>query len=162
MRRSLILLIALGLAVVAAAVIASGRRAPVIAFGTLLGGAVVAFGATMLVDCVNCRTDALIVGAFASLPFFAVGLVACVATPPLSGHRGLLSAAMLAMLFQLAWSAAIIWVATLRGECPCGGLLVGSLQTGLRAVGMDRLAGPIVFGEALVALLFLSAARRRA
>jgi hypothetical protein len=64
MRRGLLLLVALGLAIVAAAVLASGRRAPVIAFGTLLAGAVVAFvGSTLLVDCASCRTDALIVGA---------------------------------------------------------------------------------------------------
>jgi hypothetical protein len=162
MRRSLLLLVALGLAVVAAAVLTSGRRAPVIAFGCLLGGAVVAFGSTLIVDCASCRTDALIVGAFASLPFFAVGLIACVGTPPLSGHRGLLLAAMAAMAFQIVWSALLVWVATIRGECPCLGLLVGGSETGLRAIGTDRLSGPIFFAAALFGLVFASAARRRA
>jgi hypothetical protein len=162
MRRSLLILVALGLAIVAAAVATSGRRAPVFAFGGLLGGAVVAFGATLLVDCGSCRTDALIVGAFASLPFFGLGLVACVATPPGAGHRGLLGIAIAAMLFQIVWSALLVWVATLHGECPCAGLLVGGAASELKAIGSDRLSGPIFLAEALLALLFASAAMRRA
>jgi hypothetical protein len=162
MRRSLLLLVVAGLAVVAAAVAASGRRAPVFAFGCLLGGAVVAFGATLLVDCGSCRTDALIVGAFASLPFFGVGLVACAATPPGAGHHGLLGAAMVAMVFQILWSTLLVWVATIRGECPCAGLLVGGVATQLKAIGTDRLSGPILLAEALLGLLFAAAAWRRA
>jgi hypothetical protein len=162
MRRGLFLLVALGLAIVAAAVLASGRRAPVIAFGTLLAGAVVAFGSTLLIDCTSCRTDALIIGAFAAAPFFLVGLIACASTPPGAGHRGLLCVAMLALLFQVGWSALVIYTATIRGDCPCAGLLINGASTTLKAVGTDRLSGPLFLLEALLGLAFLRSARQRA
>jgi hypothetical protein len=69
---------------------------------------------------------------------------------------------MLALLFQVGWSALVIYSATIRGDCPCAGLLVNGASTTLKAVGTDRLSGPILLLEALLGLVFLQAARQRA
>jgi hypothetical protein len=64
--------------------------------------------------------------------------------------------------FQLIWASPVAWVATVGGQCPCGGLLIGGEETGLRAVGSDRLAGLIFLLEALAGLGLMLGRLRRA
>jgi hypothetical protein len=148
----LILLFVLGLGVVAAALWASGRRAAVLGSSAVVAGALVALLASLLVDCRLCLTGPLAAGTLMSLPFFAVGVVALAVARHGVFARSLLLPGMGAGVFQVLWAIPLTQAATIRGDCPCSGLVFNGATTGLSAIGIDRAVGPILIAEALLAL----------
>jgi hypothetical protein len=160
MIRTLLLPLALGL-VLTALSLAVGRSGGRAAVGPVLAGAAVAFSALLLVDCRQCASGALYVGALVSLPFAIVGwLVLLFDREGLSRGAALLVRAV--SWFQAAWAAMITVTATFGGSCPCSAFGWGDPLVPLRAVGMDRLVGPVLVGVALVTLALARLARGRA
>ena len=158
--RLALLLVGAAIALVLAALVALGRRAPVVALSCVGAGAALAGFSTRLVDCATCSTGPLILAAFASTPFFVAGWIALGV-----GGRGVgglpLAAISALMLLQIAWSAGLVQSATFDGRCPCA-LFTGSPPTSLRAVGFDRVVGPWFLAEALVTFVLAARARRHA
>jgi hypothetical protein len=151
-----VLLVALGLAAMAAATWASGRDALRLGAAAVLAGALVALVAVLLIDCRQCHTSALAVGGFASMPFFAVGLVLLAVVPGAVPWRGALVAAA---LVQLAWALPMAWSAIVAGQCPCGALpWSDGPGSGLAAIGIDRWM-PVLFVVEALALLGVTVRR---
>ena len=161
MLRAAAALLGLGLLLAAGVLALTGWRHGRAALGPVLAGAAVAFAAFLWVDCRQCHAGALYVGALMALPFFVVGWVTLLLDPH-GVARGPHLAIGLASLFTLAWAALITVTATFGGACPCRALGWGDPVVPLRAVGTDRLVGPVLVVASLVTLaLARRAARRR-
>lgn len=157
----LILLFMAALALVAVAVWASERRAPALGAGAITAGAGVALLASLLVDCRLCLTGPLAVGALMSVPFFAVGWVALSVAGRGPVARSWLLPILAAASLQVFWALPLTYAATLKGECPCSGLIFNGAATGLAAIGIDRAVGPLLLVEAVVSGWLAFAAARR-
>jgi hypothetical protein len=153
-------LLAIGLVLVAGVLASIGWRHGRAAVGPVLAGAVVAFAAFLWVDCRQCHAGALYVGALASLPFFVVGWIA-LAFDPNGVSPPARAAVSLAALFTMAWAALITATATFGGACPCRALGWGDPVAPLRAVGTDRLVGPLLLAASGLTLLLARHAGRR-
>jgi hypothetical protein len=146
------LIFLLGLAVVAWALWASHRRPIAVAAASIAAGAGVALFASLLVDCRMCQTGALAVGTLMSLPFFVVGWIALAVPLHEEFHRSWLLPVLAASSFQVFWALPLTHAATIRGECPCMGLIFNGVPTALTAIGMDRAVGPVLLAEAVISV----------
>ncbi len=159
--RSLVLLAAVGIAVMVFAAVLSGRRAAVTGTAAVTAGLAVSLASVLLMDCAQCHTASLAVGLFVSLPFFVAGWIVLVVVghgPEALPWRVLASAAA---VLQLGWAAPAARAA-LGGRCPCTGLpWVEGVGGGLAAVGIDRWA-MLFFAVAGLVSLFLLGRRSRA
>ncbi|WP_460450118.1 hypothetical protein [Alsobacter sp. SYSU BS001988] len=153
-------LLGIGLLMLAGVLASIGWRHGRAAVGPVLAGAVVSFAAFLWVDCRQCQAGALYVGALASLPFFAVGWIA-LGLDPYGLSPPARAAVSAASLFTILWSALITATATFGGACPCRALGWGDPVAPLRAVGTDRLVGPLLLAASAVTLLLAGRAARR-
>ena len=158
--RIVLILLAIGLGCAAAGLALAGRGRGHAAIGPVVAGVAVAFGAFMLVDCRQCASGALYVGALVSLPFAIVGW-GILGFDPAGLSRGGALIVRAAALFQLAWAALVTATTTFGGACPCRALGWGDPIVPLAAVGFDKLVGPLLLVVALVTLVMAGAADRR-
>ncbi|GGH22640.1 hypothetical protein GCM10007036_27790 [Alsobacter metallidurans] len=160
MLRAAAALLGLGLLTLAAVLALIGWRSGRAAVGPLLAGAMVALAAILGVDCRQCATGALYVGALVSLPFFVVGWVT-LALDPHGLARGAGLPVGLAGLLTCAWAGVLTALVTFGGHCPCAALPWLDAAPPLRAVGTDRLIGPILLLAGALTLLLARHARNR-
>jgi hypothetical protein len=160
MIRTLLVPIAICLVLLALS-LAAGRTGGRAAIGPVVAGVGVAFASILMVDCRQCASGALYVGALVSLPFAVVGwLLLLLDREGLS--RGAWLIIRVACWFQVAWAAMITATATFGGACPCTAFGWGDPLVRLRAVGTDRLVGPVLVVVALITLALARRARGRA
>ena len=143
--RAVILLAGAGLLCIALVLAAAGHRNGRAALGPVLAAVGVAFAAFLSVDCRQCQSGALYVGALASVPFFVVSW-AILVFDPAGVSRWTGRAVLVLSAFQVAWASLITATATFGGTCPCGAEIWGwdAGSVALRAVGTDRLVGPLL------------------
>ena len=158
--RTVLILLVIGLGCAAVGLALAGRGRGHAAVGPVLAGCAVAFGAFLLVDCRQCASGALYVGALVSLPFSIVGW-GVLGFDPAGLSRGGALVVRAAALFQLAWASLVTATTTFGGACPCRAMGWGDPVVALSAVGFDKLVGPLLVAVALVTLALAGAANRR-
>ena len=159
--RSIVVLAAVGIGVMVAIALLSGRRAAVMGTAAVVAGLAVALASVLLIDCRQCHTASLAVGGFVSAPFFLAGWLVLVAVghgPEALPWRVLAS---VAAVLQLGWSATAARAA-FEGRCPCAGLPWVDAVGGLASIGIDRWVMAFFAMAALVSLYLLSRRARAA
>jgi hypothetical protein len=161
--RAAILLAGAGLLCVALVLAAAGHRNGRAALGPVLAAVGVAFGAYLSVDCRQCHSGALYIGALVSLPFFLIAWVV-LAFDAAGVSPWTVRAVIVLCAFQAAWASLITATTTFGGACPCGSELWSGTAgpPSLRAIGMDRLVGPLLLICAGITAALAARGRRRA
>jgi hypothetical protein len=158
--RSILILAAVGVAVMVLAALLSGRRAAVMGTAAVTAGLAVSLAAVLLIDCRQCHTASLAVGGFVSAPFFVAGWLILIVVghgPEAMPWRVLASAAA---VLQLGWAATAARAA-FDGRCPCDGLPWIETAGGLASIGIDRWVMAFFAVAALVSLYLLGRKTRR-